>query len=302
MYNPTPPRVWSRVQNPCTYTLDSSYSSVYVPLTNQTTTLAISNIETKIQYKGNILQYKGNSSRITQKQKYSQIAKGLWCNRTKVYATQTQTYTNPNTTGLKRINSVNIPYPNEIVGYPNNPSGPYQYNIADPFDCSNNYLQDGGSLLCSSYANPCTGVVTQHVYQQQCFPTYCSDVPGTPIALCWNPKLSTYFPRQRYFMNNSANKWPQGYKGFVSALTPPVPILTLLSNTNNIISLSWTVTSNTCTPITSFNIYQNYKLINNISYIVFTYNGVSSIGDTFYITSLSNTIESSSSNIVIATD
>jgi hypothetical protein len=27
-------------------------------------------------------------------------------------------------------------------------------------------------------------------------------------------------------MNNSANKWPQGYKGFTSALKPRTPYLT----------------------------------------------------------------------------
>jgi len=298
MYNPTPPRVWSRVQNPCTYTIDSSYNSVYIPLTNQTTSLSIANIENKIQYKGNILQYKANSSRITKNQKYSQIAKGLWCNRTKVYATQTQTYTNPNTTGLTRINSINIPFPNEIVGYPNNPAGPFEYNIANPFDCSNNNIEDGGSLLCNSYANPCSGVITQKVYQQQCFPSYCSDVPGKPIELCWNPKLSTYFPRQRYFMNNSSNKWPQGYKGFVSALTPPIPVLVLLSNDTTNVTLGWSVTSNLCIPITSYNIYKNSKFIINLSYNVLTYTLGFSNGDTFYVSSLSRTIESLPSNII----
>ena len=95
MYNPLPQRVWSRVQNPCT-SLDLtkfSYNSVYIPLTGKTTSLASADIQEKIQYKGNILQYKANSSQITKKQKYSQISNALWCNRTKVFATQTQTYT-----------------------------------------------------------------------------------------------------------------------------------------------------------------------------------------------------------------
>jgi hypothetical protein len=43
-YNPIPPRVWSRVQNPCTYTdasnnSDIDYNHVYIPLTNQTVSL-----------------------------------------------------------------------------------------------------------------------------------------------------------------------------------------------------------------------------------------------------------------------
>jgi hypothetical protein len=299
MYNPIPPRVWSRVQNPCTYYIDSSYSSVYIPLTNQTTSLAIADIETKIQYKGNILQYKANSSCLTKKQKYSQITKGLWCNKTKVFATQTQIYSNPNTTGLKRINSVNIPYPNDIVGYPNNPSGPFLNNdIIFPFDCSNNYIQDGGSLLCNSYTNPCTNIVTQNVYQRHCALTYSSDVPGKPISLCWNPKQATYFPRQRYIMSNSANKWPQGYKGLVSATVPSAPTLSVLSTTENNITLIWSVTSLDCIPISSFNIYQNNKFVKNVSYTVLTYSLDTSSGDTFYVTSISKTVESSPSNII----
>jgi hypothetical protein len=40
-YLPNPPRAWSRVQNPCTYILpNDSYTSAYIPLTNQTVSLA----------------------------------------------------------------------------------------------------------------------------------------------------------------------------------------------------------------------------------------------------------------------
>jgi hypothetical protein len=306
MYNPLPQRVWSRVQNPCT-SLDLtklSYNSVYIPLTGKTTSLASADIQEKLQYKGNILQYKANSSQLTKNQKYSQISKALWCNRTKVFATQTQTYTNPNTTGLQRVNYTNVPNPNEIVGSPNNPSGPFIYPLPTlgypVFDCSNNgIIQDGGSLLCGTYANPCTGEVTQTVYQQQCFPSYCSDVPGLPIELCWNSKAATYFPRQRYVMNNSANKWPQGYKGFVSALKPPAPTLIFLSFIENQTSLEWSITNNnTCIPITSFNIYQNGIFNQNVSSSVFAITITSSLGDTFYVTSLSTTIESDPSNTV----
>ena len=137
-YLPIPPRVWSRVQNPCTYIVpDNSYNSIYIPLTNQTVSLAQANLEEKIQYKGNILQYKGNSSRITQKQKYSQISKGLWCNRTKVFATQSQTYTNPNTTSLARINYTTLPFPNQIVGSPNNISGSIEFAFIKNFTLFN---------------------------------------------------------------------------------------------------------------------------------------------------------------------
>ena len=99
-YNPNPPRVWSRVQNQCTYTIAGTYQTVYVPLNNKTELLAVANYQDKILYKGNILQYKKNSSNLTKNQRYSQISKGNWTNRTKTFATQSQTYSNPNTTGL----------------------------------------------------------------------------------------------------------------------------------------------------------------------------------------------------------
>jgi len=219
-YNPIPPRAWSRVQNQCTYILpDSSYNTAYIPLTNQTVTLAQANYENKLFYKGNVLQYKGNSSRFTKNKKYSQLAKGFGPNRTKVFATQSQTYTNPNTTGLLRVNYQTYPYPNEIVGAPNNQSGPFQYNVQSPFDCSSNSIQDGGNLVCGTYANPCSGQIiqTKDTSIIICNPASASDVPGSSV-LCWNNNIQTWFPRQRYIMNNSGNKWPQGYKGFVSAL------------------------------------------------------------------------------------
>jgi hypothetical protein len=221
LYNPVPPRVWSRVQNQCVYDSDNSSNLVYVPLTNQNVPLAQAIQQDKQLYKGNILQYKGNSSMLTKSQKYAQISKGMWTNRKKSYSTQTQTYTNPNMTSLQRVNYIEIPFPNQIVGSPNNISGPYQYGIPNPFDCSSNFLIDGGNLVCNAYVDPCTGEVTQNLVQQKCFPTTCSDVPGPIQDLCWDPKVQTWFPRQRYFMNNSGNKWPQGYKGLQSAVTYP---------------------------------------------------------------------------------
>jgi hypothetical protein len=301
-YLPIPPRVWSRVQNPCTYSItDNSYNSIYIPLTNQTVSLAQANLEEKIQYKGNILQYKNNSSRITKNQKYSQISKGLWCNRTKVYATQSQTYTNPNTTSLARVNYTTIPFPNQIVGSPNNISGPFQYGIPNPNNCNTTSIQDGGTLLCGSYANPCTGEIIQTVSEQQCFPTYCSDVPGQIMDLCWNPKLQTFFPKNRLTMSNSLNKWPQGYKDLVSAVTPVPPILTLDSYTDTSVTLSWTFINGTCIPVSSFNIYENGTLNSTVSYDL-TSTTISSLQSgtqyIFYVTAVSNTTQSLPSNTI----
>ena len=300
-YNPIPARVWSRVQNPCTFIVPgSTYTQAYIPLTDQTVSQAQANYEEKLIYKGNILQYKGNSSRLTKSQKYTQLAKGFGPARKKAYATQSQTYTNPNTTGLQRVNYETYPYPNSIVGAPNNSSGPFQYNVRNPNGCLDNSIQDGGSLVCGTYINPCTGeIVKQGVYSAIiCNPASASDVPGSSI-LCWNNKLEPWFPKPRYVMNNSTDKWPDNYKGFVSALKPPTPVLTLVSSIDDSSTFSWTVTNDDCIPISSYNIYVNGQLYTNVPYTTTTITiNPLYCANFFYLTSVSNTTESLPSNTV----
>jgi len=305
-YIPIPPRVWSRVQSQCTYTDPSSnYATAYVPIINETLPLFQAISYEQNLYKGNILQYKANSSRITKKQRYAQISKGLWCNRTKVFATQSQTYTNPNTTSLQRVNYSTLPYPNQIVGKPNNISGPFQYNVPSPYGCPTTTVQDGGNLVCGTYINPCTNEVIQTTPPAPlCFPSYCSDVPGIPVSLCWNPKAQTFFPRNNLTMSNSLNKWPEGYKGLVSAVTPASPVLLTAEGGCEEVVLSWTYTFNACIPISNFYIYQNGRKILTVPYTTTTttiYNLISNTTYSFYITSVSSTIESLPSNTLSAT-
>jgi hypothetical protein len=224
-YIPIPARVWSRVQNPCTYIEPgSTYNQSFIPLTGQIVSQAQADYDMKMMYKGNILQHKGNSGRLTKSQKYSQLARMAGPNRTKVFATQSQTYTNPNTTQLLRVGFSTFSFPNQIVAAPNNISGPFSYGIPNPDGCSGNSIQDGGTLVCGTYANPCSG----EIYKQGpttsivCNPSSASDVPGTSI-LCWNNNIQTWFPKPRYTMNNSTDKWPINYKGFLSAIHPDKP-------------------------------------------------------------------------------
>jgi hypothetical protein len=306
-YLPIPPRVWSRVQSQCTYIVpDSSYNSAYIPITGQTVSQAQADYEMQLFNKGNILQYKGNSSRLTKKQKYSQLAKCFGPNRTKVFATQSQTYTNPNTSGFLRVNYSTYPYPNQIVGAPNNISGPFQYNVPNPFDCSSNSIQDGGNLVCGTYINPCSGEIIQTGATSAtiCNSASASNVPGSS-TLCWNNNIQTWFPRQRYFMNNSTSKWPVNYKGFQSAVTPEAPVLTLDSYTSTSATLSWTdISNNSCIPISNYKIYQDGTLIQTVPYTITstTINNLSS-GTTyiFYIISVSSNIQSDQSNQITIT-
>ena len=226
-YLPIPPRVWSRVQNQCSTNQNNANilnDIVYNNLTNTYITPLQAQFQEQMLAKGNILQYKNNSGNFTKKQNYSRISNGYGNSRKKCYASQSVTNTNPNTSSFLRVNYTNIPYPNQIVGAPNNISGPFQTLVPAPFDCSSNVIQDGGNLVCNSIVSPCSSnVINNFKSYQLCYPSSCSDVPGKVVGLCWQPNIQTWYPRQRYTMNNSGNKWPTNYKGFVPAFTPNNP-------------------------------------------------------------------------------
>ena len=281
-YNPNPPRVWSRVQNPCSV----------IAYKNGDSDFARAEYERQMLLKGNILQYKKNSSNLTKKQRYTQIAKGMWTNRTKTWATQSDTYTNPNMTSLLRVNYTIL-----------DPSNNTFSSRSNPFGCPTTEIQDGGNLVCNVVVNPCTQEVVKRTKSQQlCNPTSDSDVPGQIQLLCWNDGTQTWYPRQRYTMGNSGTSWPEGYKGFVSAYTFIGPVLSVGNIQCGLsVPLEWTFLDSTCAPITSFNIYQNDVLILNVpvSQTSVTINETTAGTYSFYVTSLSNDIESEKSNSVI---
>jgi hypothetical protein len=279
-YNPNPTRVWSRVQNVCP---DTSTLRLInnIPLQGQ-----------QMLEKGNILQYKKNSSNLTKQQKYSQLAKGFGPNRCKTFATQSITYSNPNTNSFKRINSTILP---------NNPSGVFQNNVPNPFNCSTDVIEDNGSLICNIIVEPCTNEIIKQKTNPLCYLSSASDVPGKIVALCWNDGIQTWYPRKRYVMSVSGNKFPVGYKGLVSAYHLESPVLSVVSQTENCIILSWSVTTNNCIPILNFEIYQNELLILTVPYsettvticdLTFDYENY------FYIVSVNNSVKSEPSNIV----
>jgi hypothetical protein len=173
-------------------------------------------------YKGNILQYKMNSSLITQNMKYSQIAKGIWANRTTTWASQTDQNTNPNTKNLKRVNYTGVipvcpPTPSSI--FSNLPSIPSEINpkpppvipplppvppIVGPVLPPSTPVDpgpvpepaaEGGTLLCNTTVDPCTGETIFITTPQDCFSSDCSDIPGPIIYLCYNSTMPSYYPR-----------------------------------------------------------------------------------------------------------
>jgi hypothetical protein len=110
-YLPQPPRAWSRVQNSCSFESETLNPNTIVRLPYTNKEVPVSSLATELAMlnKGNVFQYKKNSSNLTKNQRYSQIAKGQWTNRHKTWATQSANgYTNPNNQQLARVGGVNV--------------------------------------------------------------------------------------------------------------------------------------------------------------------------------------------------
>lgn len=308
-YLPNPPRAWSRVQNSCSLNTDDN-EFVNLPYSNKIIPVAYLGLELAMLNKGNVLQYKANSSNLTKAQRYSKIAQGQWVNRNTTWAAQsTRGYTNPNTTSLKRAgNVVNIaidPITGAVIGptaapptcpqtvipinngLPSNGGGGSDVddpNIpppVEPTEGSNTFpptipdtpiepivIQDGGVLICSVQENICTGETKSTLSQQLCNPTSDSDVPGRIQELCWNDGNPTWYPRSRYIMTNSTNKWPVNATLF-SSVKPYPPVITSVTKTNNTVTLTWTQ-DETCLPVSGFIIFLNGAPVKTADGTVFT--------------------------------
>jgi hypothetical protein len=267
-YLPRPPRAWSRVQNACTDTTDYN-GFVKDPYTGEIIPSVILAERIAMLNKGNVLQYKANSSNLTKAQKYSKIAKGQWVNRNTTWATQNaRGYTNPNTTSLKRAGNVtNIAIDQNngtIIGPTTEPvTCPQTFDPNKPI-----VIQDGGVLICSVQENVCTGYIKTSIGQQLCHPTSDSDVPGTIRELCWNDGTQTWYPRQRYIMTNSSNKWPVNAE-LVGAIKMNAPIIISGTNNENTITLNWTF-DNSCLSASNFIVFQNGIPVKTVPGDVFT--------------------------------
>jgi hypothetical protein len=232
-YIPNPPRLWNRVQLPCSnYNLSPIQHHDYL-----------------MKQKGNILQYKNNSACFTKKQIYSLMAQKKWTNRNTTWATQNdQGYTNPNSKSLKRNDTTNIIISGPVIvetslpitcpsvpkkqinvlpnnepsqggGGPNPELPPIEPETggggtALPFTPNKDIppkpivVPDYGTLSCNIIENPCTSYTKITQPNQFYHPTSDSNVPGKIELLYWNENTQTWYPRQQRVMNTSDNKWP----------------------------------------------------------------------------------------------
>jgi hypothetical protein len=141
-------------------------------------------------------------------------------------------------------------------------------------------------------------------YQPKYYPTSDSNVPGPIQPLYWDPKLQTWYPKQRLTMNNSTNKWPTNYKLFRSAIQPSAPVLSVVLSTINSIELAWTINdkNNICYPISNFQIYVNnsiYKTIENSTNYTTTLTNLTKGPYEIYIVGTLSGNQSPPSNIVV---
>jgi hypothetical protein len=293
---PIPSRTWSRVQGQCSLFIDAETrdnATVTIPLTGKVVSRSEIGHELAMLNKGNVLQHKHNSSNLTQKQRYALIAKGKWINRTTWGSQSANGYTNPNTKNLQRVNYVSIPI---------------DIGASEPI-----IIKDLGNLVCGTIENPVTGTVFTQPQGELCFPSSFSDVPGPITNLCWNDGIIPWFPKTRYTMSNSSDKFPINAT-LLSAVIIYPPTLNVVSASGTSISLSWNIPDINL-PVTSFNIYQNDTLISTIVGTIDTVSNqivlatsflVSGLTPgtqyTFYVTAISNTrpykTESLPSNIV----
>uniref|UniRef100_A0A6C0BA09 Uncharacterized protein n=1 Tax=viral metagenome TaxID=1070528 RepID=A0A6C0BA09_9ZZZZ len=307
-YLPVPPRVWSRVENLCAYTNSDSVQSIpgdYINLPYSATPILKSQYYYQLYClkKGNVLQYKANSSNLTKQQRYAQIAKGMWVNRNTTWASQSETFSEPNTKSLKRVNYFNIttdgvptvdpltcslPAKSTNSVLPQRSTSSQSNAPAVPPLSSNTgqgpimppsvlpavpiaptVIPDGGSLVCNIVQNICTGEIIEITASNNCFPTSASDVPGTPILLCYNESLPTTYPKTRLTYPAAGGKWPQGAK-FIQAANTTQPFSQTTTSTNETESIV----------LDNYNIYTIDSLstddfiVGNIGiYMIYNFNG-----------------------------
>jgi len=256
-YNPKPTREWYRFENRCSTTAFNPQIDINTLITPGNSISNAIKYQLDVYKKGNILQYKKNSANLTKNQRYAQIAKGMWTNRTKTWSSQSEVTSNPNSDMLKRVNyknkiiqnySVNgteiiqprlcpvipttdtqpLPIPsntpntNPVLPPANDAPPPPPPFILPPYVDKPTIIypveiQDGGTLIGPVVENPCTGQILDRTYTQDCYPTTDSDVPGPIKFLCWNDGMQTYYPKTKLTYGTSGNKWPTNAKLIFSA-------------------------------------------------------------------------------------
>ena len=296
-YFTTPTISWSRYQNNCSVILnsvpDESENVFEHPITGEMVNYA-TYIEA-LQYikKGNILQYRKNAMELPARRRYSYLMQGFGPSRTKQYATQTATYTNPNTRSLKRVGYTTVPATSAIL---------YAEGINN---CGNDEtMKDGGFMLCNITVDPCSDEVIQTRTNDPIIATQSSsDVPSNGSSkLFWSNKVKTWNSRPKRHMLFASSTFPQGFKGFTSAVHFTPPILSDVSDgsTPDHASLSWIIEDSGCMPVLSYDVYNTGVLVaTTTSQNIIIENAHADALNNYSVVSVNNSVRSPDSNIVV---
>jgi hypothetical protein len=171
--------------------------------------------------KTEVLQYKGNSAQLTQKQKWAQIAKGKSHNKKQSWASQTQTVTNPNVNNLPQVRNTlicSVPSPTiDIVGDLNNGinSLPAYWELLT----SEPQILSRGSFTTQSVIatgiNSNKNVVGWHIPILTPVATYWNSLESTPVDLNFGGYIISFATS----INNN-----QIITGFVISVTNFIPV------------------------------------------------------------------------------
>jgi hypothetical protein len=215
---------WYRRESVCTDFLAgylnenlNANGTIYIPILKKDVLITQVYNEFQMYKKGNVLQYAHthHTNKLTKNQIYASIVQGKWISK-KSYATQTETYTNPNNNYLKRVNydvinvdtgvqttepitcpsntpqtpanilpvNNNTPsvVPNILPPPPPTPSK-NKFTLPDIVPVvdtpQNNNIPDGGNLVIGIIENICSGEskIVCNINPIVCFPSSFSDVP-----------------------------------------------------------------------------------------------------------------------------
>lgn len=195
-YSPNPTRAWPRVEHPCAYDASNQhdFATAISPITGELIPFSALAEERQMILKGNVLQHKNNAN-LPKFHRYSQKIRHKTTQTGKTWAVQGQSYTNPNTRNLLQVNGTSTSISVKPTNGCTNSTSPYSTTI-------------GGNLVSNTVQNPCTGTTVSAPSCSRCHLTTASNVPGKVQVLCWNPRISTWYPRTVLTMANSGNKWP----------------------------------------------------------------------------------------------
>ena len=213
--NPVPPREGYRTSN-CN-TLYSDDLDIITPEQDDFI---------KQQYKGNILQYKANSCNFSQKMIYAKIMQGRWTNRKKCYASQTVTYTNPNTQYFNRAGGLYILLDGTATAFP--PTCPQytnvvNYNSNQRANPATAVIPSGGVFISNEQIDPCSDYIKKNPPSIFCFPTTCSNVPGKERNLCYISRNSCYYPKPKRVMTDVGGGLPINIRGLRCVSANAIP-------------------------------------------------------------------------------